>query len=178
MELPERYLDISANPKNPFISAILFFSVFGLSLTLFVVVVFIKFNGNKVVRAYGRDLCYMILTGIAILFISPFPFLVKPATTACIFRASLSGIAFLTCYAPLFLKVSRIYRIYLHAQKSPTMPKLLNSEFLLLCAFGIIAIQFLLFGVWFALKMPTPHSVVHRNQDMLSLLVMENPVQL
>ena len=165
MELPERYLDISANPNNPFIGAILFLSVFGLSLTLFVVVVFIKFNGNKIVRAYGRDLCYMILTGIAILFISPFPFLVKPTTTACIFRTSLSGIAFLTCYAPLFLKVSPIYRIYLHAQKSPTMPKLLNSKFLLLCAFGIIAVQFLLFGVWFALKMPTPHSVVHRNQD-------------
>ena len=169
IELPKRYLDISANPSDPFIGTILFLSVLGLSLTLFVVAVFIKFNGNKIVRAYGRDLCYMILTGIAILFISPFPFLVKPTTTACIFRASLSGIAFLTCYAPLFLKVSRIYRIYLHAQKSPTLPRLLNSKFLLLCSFGIIAVQFLLSGVWFALKMPSPHSVLHRNQDYVTI---------
>ena len=38
MELPRRYLDISANPNDPFIGAVLFLSVFGLSLTLFVVV--------------------------------------------------------------------------------------------------------------------------------------------
>ena len=47
IELPKRYLCISANPNDPFIGALLFLSVFGLSLTLFVVVVFIKFNGNK-----------------------------------------------------------------------------------------------------------------------------------
>ena len=127
-------------------------------------------------RAYG-DLCYMILTGIAILFINRLPFLVKPTTTACIFRASLSGTAFLTCYAPLFFKVSRIYRIYLHAQKSPTMPKLLNSKFLLLCLFRIVAAQFLLSGVWFALKMPTPHSGVHCNQDYVIITCNEESVQ-
>ena len=38
MELPRRYLDIPANPNDPFIGAVLFLSVFGLSLTLFVVV--------------------------------------------------------------------------------------------------------------------------------------------
>ena len=38
MELPKQYLDISANPNDPFIGAILFLSVFGLSLTLFAAV--------------------------------------------------------------------------------------------------------------------------------------------
>ena len=71
MELPKRYLDISTNPSDPFHGTILFLSIVGLSLTLFVVVLFIKFNESRIVRAYGRDLCYMILTGVAILFISP-----------------------------------------------------------------------------------------------------------
>ena len=118
MELHKRYLDISTNPSDPFHGTILFLSIVGLSLTLFVVALFIKFNENRIVRAYRRDLCYMILTGVAILFISPFPFLVRPTTIACIFRGSLAGIAFLTCYAPLFLKINRIYRIFLHAQTS------------------------------------------------------------
>ena len=165
MELPKRYLDISTNPNDPFHGTILFLSVVGLSLTLFVVVLFIKFNGNRVVRAYGRDLCYMILAGVAILFICPFPFLVRPTTIACISRGSLPGIAFLTCYAPLFLKINRIYRIFLHAQTSVARPALVSSKSLLLCSFGIVAVQFLLSGVWFVSKMPNPDSVLPSNRE-------------
>ena len=169
MELPKRYLDIFTYPNDPFHGTILFLSVVGLWLTLFVVVLFIKFNGNRIVRAYGTDLCYMILAGVAILFICPFSFSVKPTTVACIFRGSLSGIAFLTCYAPLFLKINRIYRIFLHAQTSVARPALVSSKFLLLCSFGIVAVQFLLSGVWFVSKMPNPDSVLSRNRDHIIL---------
>ena len=169
IELPKLYLDISTNPNDPFHGTILFLSIVGLSLTLFVVVLFIKFNGNRIVRAYGRDLCYMILTGVAILFVCPFPFLVRPTTIACIFRGSLPGIAFLTCYAPLFLKINRIYRIFLHAQTSVARPALVSSKSLLLCSFGIVAVQFLLSGVWFVSKIPNPDSVLSRNRDHIIL---------
>ena len=168
-ELPKRYLDISTNSDDPFHGIILFLSIVGLSLTLFIVVLFLKFNGNRIVRAYGRDLCYMILTGIAILFICPFPFLVRPTTIACIFRGSLPGIAFLTCYAPLFLKINRIYRIFLHAQTSVARPALVSSKSLLLCSFGIVALQFLLSGVWFVSKMPSPEFVLPSNREYIIL---------
>ena len=168
-ELPKRYLDISTNPDDPFHGTILFLSIVGLSLTLFVVVLFIMFNGNRIVRAYGRDLCYMILTGVAILFICPFPFLVRPTTIACIFRGSLPGIAFLTCYAPLFLKINRIYRIFLHAQTSVARPALVSSKSLLLCSFGIVALQFLLSGVWFVSEMPSPEFVLPSNREYIIL---------
>ena len=105
----------------------------------------------------------MILTGVALLFICPFPFLIKPSTTVCIFRGSLPGIALLTCYAPLFLKIIR--NVFVHAQKSPTMPRLLSSKFLLFCSFKIVAIQFLLSGVWIASKTPNADSVLDHNRD-------------
>ena len=165
MELPKRYLDISTNPNDPFHGTISFLSIVGLSLTLFVVVLFIKFNENRIVRAYGRDLCFLILTGIAILFICPFPFLVRPTTITCIFRGSLPGIAFLTCYAPLYLKINRIYRIFLHAQTSVARPALVSSKSLLLCSFGIVAVQFLLSGVCFVSKLPNPDSVLPSNRE-------------
>ena len=169
MELPKRYLDISTNPSDPFHGTILFLSIVDLSLTLFVFVLFIKFNGNQIVRAYGRDLCYMTLIGIAILFVCPFPFLVRPTTISCIFRGSLPGIAFLTCYAPLFLKIIQIYYIFLHDQESPTMPGLLSSKFLLLYSFGIVALQFLLSGVWIASKMPNADSILDHNHGYIVL---------
>ena len=143
--------------------------VTGLSLTLFIAALFIKFNGNRIVRAYGRDLCYLILIGIAILFVCPFPFLVKPSTMSCIFRGSLPGIGFLACYAPLFLKINRIYRIFLHAQISVARPALLSSKSLLLSSFGIVSLQFLLAAVWLVSKVPHPAPVLSRHQKHIIL---------
>ena len=167
--LPEHYLDIGTNTGYSFQVVILFSSFSGLFSTLFVAVLFIKFNGNRIVRAYGRDLCYMILAGVAMLFICPFPFLAKPSTISCIFRGSLPGIAFLTCYVPLFLKINRIYRIFLHAQTSVARPALVSSKSLLLCSVGIVSVQFLLAAVWLVSKMPYPDAVVPRKQDYVIL---------
>ena len=78
--LPEHYLDMGTNAGYSFQVVILLSSFSGLFSTIFVAILFIKFNGSRIVRAYGRDLCYMILSGVAILFVSPFPFLAKSST--------------------------------------------------------------------------------------------------
>ena len=178
MRLPERYLDINESPGKPFQVAMLLLCVAGLSLTFYVIMVFIKFNGNRIVRAYGRDLCYLILTGVAMLFLCPFPFLVKPSTISCVFRGSLPGIAFLACYAPLFLKINRIYRIFLHAQTSVARPALVSTKSLLLTSFGIVSLQFLLAAVWLVSEMPHPAPVVphHRKYIMLTCTGESSPM--
>ena len=160
---------MGTNTGYSFQVVILLSSFSGLFSTMFVTVLFIKFNGNRIVRAYGRDLCYMILAGVAILFICPFPFLAKPSTISCIFRGSLPGIAFLTCYAPLFLKINRIYHIVLHAQTSVARPVLVSSKSLLLCSFGIVSVQFLLAAVWLVSKMPYPDAVLSRKREYVIL---------
>ena len=166
VRLPERYLDLIENPGQPFQVAMLLLCVTGFYSTFFVVVVFIKFNGNK---AYGRDLCYLIPTGVALLFLCPFPFLVKPSTISCVFRGSLPGIAFLACYAPLFLKINRIYRIFLHAQTSVAGPALVSTKSLLLASFGVVSFQILLAAVWFVSKISHPAPVVSRHQKYIIL---------
>ena len=167
--LPEHYLGMDTNTGYSFQVVILLSSSSGLFSTMFVAVLFIKFNGHRIVRAYGRDLCYMILADVTILFTCPFPFLAKPSTISCIFRGSLPGVAFLTCYAPLFLKINRIYRIFLHAQTSVAIPVLVSSKSLLLCSFGIVSVQFLLAAIWIVSKMPYPDAVVSRKQDYVVL---------
>ena len=167
--LPEHYLNMHKYPGYLFQVAMFLLCVTGLSSTLFIVALFIKFNGNRIVRAYGRDLCYLILTGVAILFVCPFPFLAKPSTMSCIFRGSLPGIGFLSCYAPLFLKINRIYRIFLHAQISIARPTLVSSKSLLLSSFGIVSLQFLLAAVWLVSKMPHPAPVLSRHRKHIIL---------
>ena len=112
-----------------------------------------------------RNLCHMILAGVAILFICPLPFLAKPSTISCIFRGSLPGIAFLTCYVPLFLKINQIYCIFLHAQTSVARPVLVSSKSLLFCSFGIVSVRFLLAAVWLVSKMPYPAAVLPQKRE-------------
>ena len=133
---------------------------------MFVTVLLIKFNGNRIVKDYGRDLCYMIL---AILFICPLPLLTKSPTISCIFLGSLPGIAFLTCYAPLFLKINQSYRIFLHAQTSVTRPVLVSSKSLLFCSFGIVSVQFLLAAIWLVSNMPYPAAVLPQKREYFIL---------
>ena len=173
VKLPERYLDTHINPTHPFQVTMLVLCVTGLLLTLVVVALFIKYNGNRIVRSCGRDLCYLILTGVAILFLCPFPFLTKPSKISCMFRRLLPGIAFLTCYAPLFLKIYRIYRIYRHSQTSVARPKFVSSKFLLLSLFGIVSFQSLIATIWLVLKMPHPAQVLPSHQKYIILTCTE-----
>ena len=106
---------------------------------------------------------------VGMLFLYPFPFLVKPSTISCVFRGSLPGIAFLTFYAPLFLKINWIYRIFLHAQTSVVRPALVSTKSLFLISFGIISFQFLLAAIWLVSKTPYPAPVLYQHQKHIIL---------
>lgn len=153
------------NLKNKNVLPVIFtlVSLAGMICVLVVVVFFIKYNQIRLVRASGRDLSYMILCGIFLIFTCPLLFLRIPTITTCVFRNAIPGIAFLACYAPLFLKTNRIYRIFCHAKISVKRPSLVSSRSLLLLAFGIVTVQILLVGVWFISKVPSPVAKVSKD---------------
>ena len=164
--LPEQYIQITASFEA---IIFIFFSVAGLLLVTLVGSIFVHFNGTRIVRAAGRDLCYMMLMGVALTFACPFAYLNKPSVTSCIFRGTLPGVAFLACYAPLFLKTNRIYRIFLSAKSSVSRPILISPQSQLLILSGIICIQVLLAGVWFVSKLPEPEKVISADKTYITV---------
>ena len=144
-------------------------SILGLVLVVFVTILFIRYNDNRIVRSSGRDLCYLILFGICLTFLCPFLFLTKPSVLSCLFRGALPGLAFISCYAPLFLRTNRIYRIFFHAKISVSRPSLISSQSQLIVSCGIVAIQMLLVVVWFVSKMPSPQETVVPNRMYVNL---------
>ena len=89
-----------------------FLSIVGILFVMFTTFVLYRNNEHKLVRASGRDLFYIMLFGILLTFVYPYAVFTKPSRVSCVFRGILPGFAFLTCYAPLFLKTNRIYRIF------------------------------------------------------------------
>ncbi|XP_057309265.1 metabotropic glutamate receptor 3-like [Hydractinia symbiolongicarpus] len=176
--LPEHFI----NAKSPLSLLFLLLTTAGLCLTVVIVVLFVRFNNHYVIRSSGRDLCYMILLGIGLTFACPLTYLTKPTVASCTFRGTLPGLAFLKCYAPLFLKTNRIYRIFRNAKTSISRPSLISPQSQLFLLLGIVFIQLLLAGVWFASKMPAPSQVVsdkslitlHCKGDTSSILLLLN----
>ncbi|XP_066919426.1 metabotropic glutamate receptor 3-like [Clytia hemisphaerica] len=145
------------------------FSVVGLFLTICVALIFSKNNDNRIVRASGRDLCYTIMFGICMIFVCPFLFLTETNKASCIIRGALPGFAFLTCYAPLFLKTNRIYRIFFSARVSVSRPSLVSSQSQFAALFGVLAVQIILSIVWFTSQIPIPESQVSKSGNYVTI---------
>ena len=143
--IPVKYLSVRSNTV---ISILLAVSVIGLVLTVITTIIFLKNSNNRVVRASGRELCYFMLVGIGLVFITPIFFTTEPGMIVCILRDTFPGLAFVMCYAPLFLKTNRVYRIFRNAQTSITTPPLISPQSQLLILAGIIGIQILFGIVW------------------------------
>lgn len=145
------------------------FSILGLLLTIGVAIIFSRNNANRIVRASGRDLCYTIMVGICMIFVCPFVFLSKTNKTTCVLRGALPGFAFLTCYAPLFLKTNRIYRIFFSARVSVTRPSLVSSQSQFAALFGVLAIQAIVSVVWFTSQIPIPEADVSKDLSCVTV---------
>lgn len=165
-QLPVHLLNFD-NTVTPYIMTM--FCTIGLILDIIVVGFFIKYNNYPLVKASGRDLCYLILIGIGIIFLSPFLFIQKPTLQSCIVRSGLPGIAFLCCYAPLFLKIQRIYRIFTHAKNSVKRPHMVGTRSLLLLSLGFIIAQIVLTGVWFLSNTPLPIAFVADSNEFVTI---------
>ena len=148
------------NWNNPVVLCFIILSVLGVGLTVFVALIFCWYNDNIIVRASGRDLSYIILLGICFTFSCCFVFIWQTTQTTCILRGGLPGFSFLTCYAPLFLKTIRIYRIFVGAQKSVSRPAMVSTQSQFITLFVILSTQLLISVVWFVSKTPMPEVIV------------------
>ena len=152
--------EMKINWRKPIVLAFVILSIIGICLTIFVGLIFFKNNDNRIVRASGRDLTYTILLGICISFACPFVFLWETRQSTCVLRGGLPGFSFLLCYAPLFLKTIRIYRIFVGAQVSVSRPALVSIQSQFIVLFIILSTQLLISVVWFVSKVPIPEIIV------------------
>lgn len=74
--------------------------------------VFIRHNNTPLVKASGRELCYILLSGVFMSYAMTFLFLAKPSPAICALRRLGLGTSFAVCYSALLTKTNRIARIF------------------------------------------------------------------
>lgn len=81
-----------------------------------------RYNRTPVIMASGRELCYVLLSGILSCYAMSFIILARPTVKHCaILRIGL-GISLSICYSAIFTKTNRISRIFNRGVKSVQRP--------------------------------------------------------
>ncbi|XP_068013855.1 metabotropic glutamate receptor 7 isoform X2 [Melanerpes formicivorus] len=131
-----------------------FLAMLGIVATIFVVATFIRYNDTPIVRASGRELSYVLLTGIFLCYIITFLMIAQPDAAVCSCRRLFLGLGMCISYAALLTKTNRIYRIFEQGKKSVTAPRLISPSSQLAIASSLISVQLLGVLVWFAVDPP------------------------
>uniref|UniRef100_A0AAV2KX97 G-protein coupled receptors family 3 profile domain-containing protein n=1 Tax=Knipowitschia caucasica TaxID=637954 RepID=A0AAV2KX97_KNICA len=144
-----------------------FISVLGIIATTFVIATFIRFNNTPIVRAAGREMSYVLLTGIFLCYITTFPMIAAPDVVVCSFRRIFLGLGMSISYAALLTKTNRIHRIFEQGKKAVTAPKFISPASQLVITSSLISVQLFGIVVWFSAD--PPHTFVdygeQRTQD-------------
>ncbi|MEQ2207249.1 Metabotropic glutamate receptor 7, partial [Xenoophorus captivus] len=131
-----------------------FLAMLGIIATIFVMATFIRYNNTPIVRASGRELSYVLLTGIFLCYIITFLMIAKPDVGVCSFRRIFLGLGMCISYAALLTKTNRIYRIFEQGKKSVTAPRLISPTSQLVITFSLISVQLLGVLIWFGVDPP------------------------
>ena len=101
--------------------------------------VFLRHNDTPIVRASGRELSYVLLSGILLCYMVSFLFVLRPTDIVCGVQQTAIGLCFSVVYAALFTKTNRIARIFRGGKKSAGRPGLISPKSqLAICGFLVI----------------------------------------
>ncbi|XP_062315814.1 glutamate receptor, metabotropic 6a [Osmerus eperlanus] len=135
-----------------------FLAILGILATSSVVITFIRFNDTPIVRASGRELSYVLLTGIFLIYLITFLMIAEPGAVVCAFRRLLLGLGMSITYSAMLTKTNRIYRIFEQGKKSVSPPRFISPTSQLVITFVLISVQVLGVFVWFAVV--PPHTTI------------------
>uniref|UniRef100_A0A8C4GW81 Glutamate receptor, metabotropic 6a n=1 Tax=Dicentrarchus labrax TaxID=13489 RepID=A0A8C4GW81_DICLA len=144
--------------NSPFALVPASLAMLGILATSAVVITFIRFNDTPIVRASGRELSYVLLTGIFLIYLITFLMIAEPGVVACAFRRLLLGLGMAITYSAMLTKTNRIYRIFEQGKRSVTPPKFISPTSQLIITFILISVQVLGVFVWFAVV--PPHTII------------------
>ncbi|XP_061793347.1 metabotropic glutamate receptor 4-like isoform X1 [Nerophis lumbriciformis] len=126
-------------------------AVVGIMATLFVVVTFVRYNDTPIVKASGRELSYVLLTGIFLCYATTFLMISTPDVGICSLRRIFLGLGMSISYAALLTKTNRIYRIFDQGTMSLSAPRFISPASQLIITFTLASVQLLGVCIWFGL---------------------------
>ncbi|XP_055922412.1 metabotropic glutamate receptor isoform X1 [Eupeodes corollae] len=148
-------LDIQYMPLQSLFAIIpMTFAIFGIVMTLMVILLFAINHDTPLVRASGRELSYTLLIGILVCYSNTFALIAKPTIGSCVVQRFGIGVGFSIIYSALLTKTNRISRIFHSASKSAQRLKYISPQSQVVITMTLIAIQIIITMVWMIVEPP------------------------
>ncbi|XP_077451994.1 metabotropic glutamate receptor 8-like isoform X1 [Stigmatopora argus] len=138
-------------------------AVLGISATAFVMATFIRYNDTPIVRASGREMSYVLLTGIFLCYVATFPMMAPPGVAVCSLRRIFLGLGLCFSYAALLTKTNRIHRIFAQGKTAVAAPRFISPTSQLVITFSLVGVQLVGVLAWFAAE--PPHALVDYSEQ-------------
>ncbi|XP_027196732.2 metabotropic glutamate receptor 2-like isoform X2 [Dermatophagoides pteronyssinus] len=148
------------------ISAIIF-AITGMLATISTWIVFFCYAETPIIKASGRELSNLHLSGIFLSFAATFVILAKPTPLTCGLTRFFLGFCYTICYAAIVTKTNRISRIFTH--RSCQKPKFTSPQSQLVITFLLISVQILINIFWF-FHTPPDIKLVYSNREIAWLI--------
>ncbi|KAM7333350.1 hypothetical protein ACRRTK_006670 [Alexandromys fortis] len=144
--------------SSPWAVLPLLLAVLGIMATTTIIVTFMRHNDTPIVRASGRELSYVLLTGIFLIYAITFLMVAEPCAAVCAARRLLLGLGTTLSYSALLTKTNRIYRIFEQGKRSVTPPPFISPTSQLVITFCLTSLQVVAVIAWLGAQ--PPHSVI------------------
>ncbi|XP_067127644.1 metabotropic glutamate receptor 3-like isoform X1 [Centruroides vittatus] len=149
--IPEAYL----NYTSPWAVGTMAFAGMGILLTAFVTLVFWAYSNTPIIKASGRELSYLLLTGIFLSFGMTFIIVAKPSAFTCGLTRFFLGFCYTLCYAAIVTKTNRIARIFNQRRRRPCQKTRYTSpQSQLIITAVLVSIEVIINTIWLLYDRP------------------------
>ncbi|KAL1428247.1 hypothetical protein MTO96_002645 [Rhipicephalus appendiculatus] len=163
--VPESHM----SPSSPLAVATLVLAAVGTVFTAATLFVFLKHIDTPVVRASGRELCFVLLGGICMCQGTALLLVQRPSTVVCGAQRAALGLCFAVVYSAVLAKAVRIHRIFHAGRRSAQRPGCISPRSQLALCGALVSVQGLVAILWLALN--PPRAVHHHPTREDNLLV-------
>ena len=141
-------------------------SSLGIISVFLTVAIFIRYNDTPLVKASGRELSYLLLTGLFFCYGVLAVCLMRPSPYICLVEFILDSLPFTICYAAVIVKTNRISRIF-NSRNLMKRPQFIHPQSQICFAFSLVAIQVMLLTAFCILQLPQPKLLYLSDSDVV-----------